>query len=170
MKKTALVATAGFLAVGTMASADTTLSESFELGPSESISFEVIVTDTMTSGFFFSGFYDDLADDGSWASDMRMDIDGPGGVSYSIGGFDTPGTDVWDFDGGGSDEDGTYTHDGFSAFSGDAGTYTVTFENNWGASGGHGWDVELTIFGVPAPGALALLGVAGLVGVRRRRA
>ena len=32
-----------------------------------------------------------------------------------------------------------------------------------------GWDAAITIRGIPTPGALALLGVAGLAGMRRRR-
>lgn len=50
----------------------------------------------------------------------------------------------------------------------------VGFGNAWSASGGATFNnVVITLIGVdlvPAPGALALLGLAGVVGTRRRRA
>ena len=73
---------------------------------------------------------------------------------------------------------------GFSSLQGIAASTTVTFRLAlWGASGATGtWylngqtattapDFKLSgeVTAVPAPGALALLGVAGLIGARRRR-
>ncbi len=50
-----------------------------------------------------------------------------------------------------------------------AGTYTITMSDTVGGDGANilGWTINYTA--VPAPGAMALLGVAGLVGYRRRR-
>lgn len=51
------------------------------------------------------------------------------------------------------------------------GVWTITFEGDFsGADGPMLWtDVEVWLLNVPAPGALALLGLAGLAGTRRRR-
>lgn len=58
------------------------------------------------------------------------------------------------------------------AFSGDASDYTVWVGNGYGAAGTSGtFTGSITLYGVnaiPAPGAIALLGLAGLVGRRRR--
>jgi hypothetical protein len=57
-------------------------------------------------------------------------------------------------------------------FSGSASDYTVWLGNGYGASGTSGtWTGSVTLIGVnqvPAPGALALLGLAGLASRRRR--
>jgi hypothetical protein len=57
-------------------------------------------------------------------------------------------------------------------FSGSASDYTVWLGNGYGASGVSGtWTGTITLIGVnqvPAPGALALLGLAGLASRRRR--
>ncbi|MBT8486219.1 MAG: hypothetical protein HKO59_08585 [Phycisphaerales bacterium] len=72
---------------------------------------------------------------------------------------------------------GTYSHvalvggtDALSTFNGrdTAGTWTLNVSDNAQADTGTlgGWSVDVTT--VPAPGALALLGIAGLAGRRRR--
>jgi MYXO-CTERM domain-containing protein len=69
---------------------------------------------------------------------------------------------------------GSYTHPNaadLSAFDGQpvAGTWTLTISDHAGADTGRweNWGIKTTT--VPAPGALALLGLAGLAGMRRRR-
>jgi MYXO-CTERM domain-containing protein len=59
-------------------------------------------------------------------------------------------------------------------FSGSAADPKIWLGNGYGASGTSGtWTGSITLIGVnavPAPGAVALLGVAGLAAGRRRRA
>jgi len=50
-----------------------------------------------------------------------------------------------------------------------AGTWRVTISDNAGGDTGEVLGVTLTLFNVPAPGAAAVLGLAGLAGLRRRR-
>ena len=178
MRKIGLLAATGFLAVGgaAFASGDDVINvPTFTLGGGESISFDFVLepNNKVITGFLFEGFFDDLADGGSWGSDLRMEIFGPNGFVYSIGGFDTPSDDVWDFDGGGSDEDGFYTHDGTDRFIDNPmakGDITIRFTNDFSVGDPMEWsDVKITFLKIPAPGALALLGVAGMVGARRRR-
>lgn len=70
---------------------------------------------------------------------------------------------------------GSYTHPNaadLSGFDGQpiAGTWILTISDHAGADTGlfANWDIKATT-SVPAPGALALLGLAGLAGTRRRR-
>jgi hypothetical protein len=53
--------------------------------------------------------------------------------------------------------------------SGSAGVWTVTFYDWAGGDTGNLGSFTLNVLEVPAPGAVALLGAAGLVGLRRRR-
>ena len=77
---------------------------------------------------------------------------------------------------GGSDVPGTTVIDSKSVnaivFSGSASDPIIWLGNGYGAAGTSGtWTGSITLIGVnavPAPGALALLGVAGLAGRRRR--
>ncbi|MBX3373598.1 MAG: PEP-CTERM sorting domain-containing protein [Phycisphaeraceae bacterium] len=136
-------------------------------------------------GFSFSGIYSESSA-GSWASDTRLEIFRNGNLHHMIGGFSNPGA-PWDFQGGGSDLPGAYAHGvGGSAPNGNnqpdwslkgAGTtgdvWEFRFSNGWNSAsaGTLTWtEAMLTIHKVPAPGALALIGLAGLAGGRRRRA
>ncbi len=77
---------------------------------------------------------------------------------------------------GGSSAPGTTVIDSKSvnaiSFSGGAGDATIWLGNGYGASGTSGtWTGSITLIGVnavPAPGAIALVGLAGLAGRRRR--
>ena len=71
----------------------------------------------------------------------------------------------------GSPSTGTYTTylSGSVAMSGSGAFYLA---NGWSSSGGTTSSFTVTLHGinaVPAPGALALLGLAGIAGTRRRR-
>lgn len=56
-----------------------------------------------------------------------------------------------------------------NAISGSAGVWTVTFYDWAGGDTGNLGSFTLNVLEVPAPGAAAVLGMAGLVGLRRRR-
>ncbi|MDG2030153.1 MAG: PEP-CTERM sorting domain-containing protein [Phycisphaerales bacterium] len=119
--------------------------------------------------------------DSSWGSDMIFGAsDGFNGVS--IGGYNGylssivgGSSSMWTFGGAinGAPTDGSYS--GLNvlgsavALSGDA---QAIMANGWLASAGTTTSLEVTFYGlnaVPAPGALALLGLAGLAGGTRRR-
>lgn len=116
---------------------------------------------------------------GSWASDLGFVIDSPDDNAKQWGGYDVtyPGADqvgFWAFDGGGSAASGFYEDKKVVALTGD-GTWTLRIGNGWNFSGQvvQYNNIIVTLKGVseiPAPGAFALLGLAGFVGSRRRRA
>lgn len=153
--------------------------EGFTLEDGETASFSVNLTGQNTVvGFSFAGVW--AGGGGAWASDTIMTITAPDSTQISRGGFPAPGGDQdWDFQGGVSSGDGMYSH-GFGSTFGDGdadlafaggvsgnGTWTFEFEQTWGVATWKG--VSIVLHQIPAPGALALLGLAGLVGVRRRR-
>ncbi len=82
-------------------------------------------------------------------------------LSWANGGSSTPGTTVIDSK--------SFNAISFSGTSADA---TIWLGNGYGASGTSGtWTGSITLIGVnavPAPGAIALVGLAGLAGRRRR--
>jgi hypothetical protein len=140
------------------------------------------------NGFSFIGTVTGVSGNGTWASDTLLEITGPSGSFTSIGGFATTPENDWDFQGSQSSEDGTYeSGPHFEALeldpvepvfdsNGDGttdlgGLWTFTFTQTFFSSSATeiAWtDVQITLIQIPAPGALALLGVAGLVGRRRR--
>ncbi len=123
----------------------------------------------------------DYVDGGAseWSSDMILQIIDPNGVSRHWGGFNvTPSpastfVAFWSFDGAASTNSGAYSDTSnltSNALSGN-GTWTFKIYNGWNAAGPSQYNnVQLALKGsiVPAPGAIALLGLAGLVGRRRR--
>jgi len=83
--------------------------------------------------------------------------------SWANGGSNAPGTTV----------SGTINLTTALSFTGTSADAAIWLGNGYGAAGTAGtWSGSITLIGVnviPAPGALALLGAAGLVGARRRR-
>jgi hypothetical protein len=160
--------------------------EPFSLVALESITFEVELgaNNNPVIGFSFAGVIEGISGTAAWASDTRLDIVAPDGTSYDIGGFTNPSDNDWDFDGGGSTNDGLYIHglgspdgDGQPAFVFDkiakGGIWSFTFTNDWSGAPEITWkgvSILLHKQSIPAPGVLALLGVVGLAGSRRRRA
>lgn len=176
--KIALCAGALVAAVAASASADTAISlgnNSLAGGASNSYTFNLSGS---LSDFSLAFNYVD-GNSASWASDMIIQIIDPNGVNKYWGGTNVvPAGSTfvafWSFDGSGSTASGPYsdTSNLTSGLSG-SGTWTFKIWNGWtGATNPCGYnDVSLNLIGVsavPAPGAVALLGLAGLVGRRRR--
>ena len=120
----------------------------------------------------------------NWASELRIGI-----LDFSIG--DTAGDVYWTYANPFSANSGASTSGGSASFSGGNFSSGDVSSNGWNIgsegdvnlvaisswndgtglaagtiTGGTGW---ITIDTIPAPGALALLGLAGLAGRRRRR-
>ena len=141
---------------------------------------EFIYSYTVQGGevaFSFSGDFFDVAGPtgGMWASDTRLQIFRNGMEVYNVGGFSGV-VNPWDFQGGGSAPDGFYSHGPDFAVNGLAvagDVWDFRFTNGWNSSASTPieWsNATLTLHKIPAPAALAVLGLAGLAGGRRRRA
>lgn len=113
---------------------------------------------------------------GAWASDMILLVIDPNGNGAFWGGFNVnPGAGftnggLWGFDGPGSANSGNYSDT--KSVSGLSGSGTWEFRVYDGWSGGSNNQYNNFVVDaaglVPAPGAIALLGLAGLAGRRRR--
>ncbi len=175
--KIALCAGALAAAVAAVASADTTVSlgnNSLVGGASNTYTFSL---DGSMSDFVLDFDYVD-GNSASWASDMIIQIIDPNGVNRYWGGTTvvpagSTFVNFWSFDGSGSTASGHYNDpSNTGATLSGTGTWTFRIWNGWAsATNPCGYDnVVLQLKGsiVPAPGAVALLGLAGLVGRRRR--
>jgi hypothetical protein len=116
----------------------------------------------------------------TYADDICVYVDpaplGTGGL-LQVGGFSNlNATQRFTWANGGSSAPGTTVIDSKSVnpivFSGSAADPIIWLGNGYGAAGTSGtWTGSITLIGVnavPAPGAIALLGLAGLAGRRRR--
>ncbi|MEY4182973.1 MAG: hypothetical protein RLZZ217_1599 [Planctomycetota bacterium] len=116
----------------------------------------------------------------TYADDLCVYVDiaplGTGGL-LQVGGFSNlSATQRLSWANGGSSAPGTTVIDSKSvnaiSFSGSAADPIIWLGNGYGASGTSGtWTGSITLIGVnavPAPGAIALVGLAGLAGRRRR--
>ena len=134
------------------------------------IDFEV---DLDVVAFTFDVDFVNVFGDSSWASDLEMMVTNSAGETFVVGqkkfnGGDPfgPQDDIWDFDGPKGDPTGHYTST--HEFGGAAGSWNVQFAESW--DGGVEYNnMTLTLQQVPGPGALGLLGLAGLTLRRRRR-
>ena len=179
--KMAFCAGALAAAVASVASADTAISlgkNSLFGGATNTYTFNLSVG---VSDFEFSFDYVD-GNSASWSSDVMLTIVDPNGVARHWGGFNVAPpaagsvfANFWSFDGSASTNSGFYS-DLANTYTGTqlsgAGTWTFHITNGWnGATAACQYNnVNLLLKGsiVPAPGAVALLGLAGLVGRRRR--
>ncbi len=115
-------------------------------------------------GFTFDGYYNYTHS--FFATDARLDIFGPGGFHHAVGGYDNYSGNPWQF----GDGEGQKTHTEAIGPVNANGDWTVRIVNDWSSSSGHNWsDLTVTLHMVPAPGSLALLGLAGAAAIRRRR-
>lgn len=156
---------------------------SFALADEESFVFTVDLQENGNPvvGFSFSGVVSGISGTATWASDTLLTIGAPEGDSVVIGGFLAENDLDWDFQGSGSTDDGAYASgphledaDGLPLFgggTGKGGTWSFTFTQTFGVTDQSvAWDeVSIVLHKIPAPGALALIGLAGLGGGRRRR-
>ncbi len=186
MKKSASLTALASLAMAStaMAQHDPALDHLIDLGDitleeGDVLSFDVEVDLIQVVGMSFYGNAVEIGG-GAWASDTILTIDDGAGNSHFLGGFPEPGPPHdWDFQGADSSDPTQYFHGiGGEAHGGDGemdtelagfatdGTWTLSFEQDWGNIEWN--DVSVTIHQVPVPGAFVLLGLAGLVGTRRR--
>lgn len=117
----------------------------------------------------FEIFYGEPVSDDSYASDLRVDILTPTGGLYNIGGFDN-NENPWAFDGFGSDAPGLYTDKMFLDQWEPKGWWQFVFTNDWAVDPNpNTYEIWVTFQKIPAPGSAALLGLGGLIAMRRRR-
>jgi MYXO-CTERM domain-containing protein len=178
MKIASLIAAAGLLAAAGAASAQTfnfgstglldgfgaTATQNFSYGGGAVSGFHISATMQTTTGFAYN-------------SDMQLTITGPSG-SFTVGPtFGNPGG-AWGALGTGTpppdgSAGGQLEMDFVTGALNGPGSYTVSFMNGYAfnaAGDGIQWDnVVITLAPVPTPASAALLGLGGLVALRRRR-
>lgn len=137
-----------------------------------------VLTSGLVVGFSFDGTVSGITGTGDWASDMCMQLEGPDGSSYTVGGVSAtiPNCNInpWDFQGSGSTDDGTYSSQHanvwpFPPGAQDDGDWTITFIHAWNSASANpmNWsDVIVTLHkvGIPepcdSPGLVSWLSVA----------
>jgi uncharacterized protein (TIGR03382 family) len=122
-------------------------------------------------------FYDEPVSDASWASDLEFRLLGsadPEDSLFAVGGFtdDFPTDADWSFQGSQSDDPGFYSTTFW--FKDDPiikqDLWDFYIENDWnGDPNANVYDITVTLHKIPAPGAAALFGLAGVASARRRR-
>lgn len=180
MKKVLLVAAVLAAAAGA-ANADVTLNlGNANLVGGTYVGGAVGLTGTLTGITISFDFQPDAAAQsaGSWAADTILFVQGPdlntaewGGYNLSFGGFDEGDWAVIPPTTAPGIYAETDTVSNATPPSG-AGSWFVAFANGWGSSPAVQYNnISVTLHGVnvPTPGAMALLGLGGLVATRRRR-
>ena len=174
MKKRFMLSAAGIsaAAIAGFASADidVAVDGAYLLG-GEAAAVDLGAVSGSLTGISYTYSWTNDAGDSSWSSDMLMAVS-VSGVIVSAGGYNLGfGGVSWGCITG-SYSTGTFT--GYASGSAVAmsGAGTFYWANGWSGSGGTTSSISATLHGlnaVPAPGALALLGLAGIAGTRRRR-
>ncbi len=165
-----ILATSAALVVAGAASADVVVSlGSHSLVGGEEMTVDSgVVTGALTGVSISFDFVSGGSD--AWASDLALVVNGTQFGGYDVL-FGTTFGGVWGFNGPGSANNGHYSDT--KALAGSAEEYPVTIGNGWSQAPASQYNnVVVTLHGVeavPAPGAIALLGLAG-VAARRRRA
>ena len=157
-----------------------------DLGPADllggaGISVDLGAVSGTITGIIYNYNWANNTGDSSWASDMMFGISIDSAFGLSMGGYNMSMSSIsgvtnssWAFVGGlnGSPTDGSYSG-AFSSLSyAMSGIGTAWLANGWNGSAGTTTSATVTFVGlnaVPAPGALALLGLAGVAGAQRRR-
>ena len=175
MKKRFMISAAGITAaaIAGAANADITINidETSLLG-GEAVFVDLGEVSGTLTGISYSYSWTNNEGDSSWSSDMLIGVT-HSGTAVSVGGYNLSFTSGSSWGAlAGSYSSGTYSGyaSGSMAMSGPAGFWWV---NGWSASAGTTSSATVTLMGInaiPAPGALALLGLAGIAGRRRRRA
>lgn len=137
----------------------------FNLVPGQPLVINFPATGSNYDSMIFAGTYIDLADPFAFATDLKVEVQSPGGQFYSVGGFDDV-INAWPTMGTGA---GTYSETvAFGWSEPMTGPWTFTLINDFTSNVGLDWEnVSITL--VPAPGAAALMGMGGLLAFRRRR-
>ena len=112
------------------------------------------------------------AENFTWSNDFAILVSDGSGLALQAGGFSGQGAaETIEWANGGAGDDGTQTIDTQSLATPLSAPFSVAIGNGYNSGGNGTWNGTFTLFGVnlvPAPGALALLGMAGLAGRRRR--
>jgi hypothetical protein len=179
MKNTCLISTVAVAAIAAGASADVTYT--FDSLTLDALEFNQIfgagtLVGTLTGVSVNATLLDSVR---TYANDLTIYIDLPpaGGGLLQVGGYSTLGAAqrYWWSNGNSSDAgtvvNSTVTLASPIVFTGTAADMPVLLGNGYAGAGGSGtWTGSITLIGVvPAPGAIALLGLAGLAASRRRR-
>ena len=174
MKKRFMLSAAGLsaAAIAGFASADidVSVSDAYLLG-GEFAAVDLGAVSGSLTGISYTYSWANTAGDSSWSSDMLMAVSVSGTI-VSAGGYNMSfGGTSW---GSISGSYNTGTFSGYASGSAVAmsGNGYFVWMNGWASSGGTTSSISATLHGlnaVPAPGALALLGLAGVAGTRRRR-
>ena len=182
MKNTCLLSTVAVAAIAAGASADVTYT--FDSLTLDALEFNQIfgagtLTGSLTGVRVNATLLDSVR---TYADDLTIYIDLPpiGNGALQVGGYSTLGATqrYWWSNGGssaaGTVVDSTVTLATAIGFTGTAADLPVLLGNGFAGGGASGtWSGSITLIGVneiPAPGAIALLGLAGLAAGRRRRA
>ncbi len=182
MKNTCLISTAAVAAIAAGASAD--VSYSFDSLTLDALEFNQIFGAGTLVGSLTGVRVNAtlLASVRSYANDLTIYVDLPpiGNGALQVGGYSTLGaTQRYSWSNGNDSAVGTVVNSTVTltsaiAFTGTAADLPVLLGNGFSGAGAEGtWTGSITLLGVsavPAPGAIALLGLAGLAASHRRRA
>jgi MYXO-CTERM domain-containing protein len=173
MKKRFMLSAAGVsvAAIAGFAPADiVVVVDSVSLLGSSMVAYDLGAVSGTLTGIGYSYAWSNDTGDSSWSSDMLIGVSASGAMA-SVGGYNLNfGGSSW---GGLNGSAGTGTYSGSASGSmAMNGAGAFYWANGWSSSAGTTSSGTFTLYGinaVPAPGALALLGLAGIASRRRRK-